>query len=145
MPGINSGDKCRTNARNTRLARLRRTALPNRLLTMIPTRPGASPIFRASRLNRLVEIRRPWRLTRSISPLARRKMSFSPRGFDIVRTPTLLQFLPLCWGVGICVAGNRTRPVMQRERDWGVSEGHLQLRCSSLNGQPGSPFGATPG
>lgn len=87
-PGARSSCSDRTNSRNTRLARLRRTAVPKRFPTTIPTRLDGSSNLHASKLNKAVEIRRPWRFTRSISRLARRNIVLRPAVFRI-RHPTV--------------------------------------------------------
>ncbi len=59
LPETNPEYESLTNSRNTRFARLRLTAFPNRLPTTIPTRLAVWSILQARRLKSAVEIRRP--------------------------------------------------------------------------------------
>ena len=76
---------CRDNSRKRRFARFRRTAMPNRLPTTIPTRVVRASLLQTSRLKQAVDSRRPWCFTYSMSRLARRKKDRSPVACDIVR------------------------------------------------------------
>lgn len=77
-PGMSWLRTCLANSRNRRLARFRRTALPNRRPTIIPTRADSPWTRQTKRLKNAVESRRPCCLTNSISRLLRKKSPLSP-------------------------------------------------------------------
>lgn len=76
---------CRDNSRKRRFTRFRRTAIPNRLPTTMPTRLARASALQTSRLKHGVDSRRPCCFTYSMSRLARRKKTRSPAPCDIVR------------------------------------------------------------
>jgi len=79
---------CRDSSLNRRFARLRRTAMPNRLPTTMPTRPTGTSVLQISKLKHAVDSRRPCCFTYSMSRLARRKKTRSPAPCDIIRLIT---------------------------------------------------------
>lgn len=76
---------CLVSSRNSRLTRLRRTAIPNRRPTMMPTRLVPPSVLHTSRLKQAVDNRRPCCFTNSMSRLARRKRIRSPALRDMIR------------------------------------------------------------
>jgi hypothetical protein len=65
-------------SRNRRLTRFRLTAVPNRLPTTMPTLVPSAFVRQTRRLKNAVELRRPCRLTNSMSRLARKNSPLSP-------------------------------------------------------------------